>query len=63
MNVYKKRIKQGVLWVVANNNTHAKQQARALERDLQRYWVRQTTEYRQGVFCLGQAAKVQIGVA
>jgi hypothetical protein len=62
MPVYKRRIKQGTAWIVANNKVHAKQQARALERDLQRYWVRQATEYRPGVFCLGSAAKAHIGI-
>jgi hypothetical protein len=62
MNVYKRRIKQGTAWITANNKVHAKQQARALERDLQRYWVRQATEYRPGVFALGSAAKARIGI-
>lgn len=62
MRVYKRKIKQGVAWVTANSKNHAKAQARALERDLQRYWVRQKTEYRPGIFCLGSAAKARIGI-
>lgn len=63
MRVYRRKIKQGVAWVTAHSKNHAKAQARALERDLQRYWVRQATEYKPGIFALGSAAKKRIGVA
>ena len=60
--VFKGKIKQGQAVVSANSKNHAKVQARALERDLQRYWVRQQTEYERGVFVLGSAAKKWRGI-
>ena len=60
--VFEVEIRQGVVIVTANNEEHAKRQARALERDLSRYWVRNQVEVQPGVFVLGTEAKVKHGI-
>lgn len=62
MKVYKLRIRQGRLAVVANSDAHAERQADALERDIQRYWNRKQVEIRPGLFALGTEAKRELGV-
>ena len=57
MRLFKLRIRQGRLAVMANNIHHAEAQARALERDLARYWVRAQTWVREDIFALGYAAR------
>ncbi len=63
MKVFKLRIRQGRLAVVANSEAHANRQADAFERDAQRYWVRNQAEVRPGVFALGTEAKRELGVS
>lgn len=60
--IFEVPIKQGTVTVVANNEEHAKRQARSLGRDLSRYWVRQQVEIQPGVFALGIEAKRSLGV-
>lgn len=60
--VFEIPIRQGVVHVTANNEEHAKRQARSLERDLSRYWVRSQVEVQPGVFILGHEAKVKAGM-
>lgn len=60
--IFEVPIKQGTVTVVANNEEHAKRQARSLERDLSRYWVRSQVEVQPGVFILGHEAKVKAGM-
>ncbi len=61
--VFELKIRQGVAIITANSEEHAKRQARSLERDLSRYWVREQTEVQPGVFVLGTEAKVKQGMA
>jgi len=62
MRLFKIRIKQGRLAVMANNEYHAEAQARAAERDLSRYWVRQQLHIKDDLFALGSEAKRMLGV-
>ena len=62
MKIYKVRIKQGKLAVVAYSDAHADRQAAAFERDAQRYWVRRQAEISPGLFALGTEAKRSLGV-
>ncbi len=62
MKVYKLRIRQGRLAVVANSEAHAERQAEAFERDAQRWWVRNQAEVEPGLFALGTEAKRMLGV-
>ncbi len=62
MRVFKVRIKQGRLAVVAHSEAHADRQASAFERDAQRYWVRRQAEVSPGLFALGTEAKRSLGV-
>lgn len=61
-SVFEIPIKQGVVIVTANSEEHAKRQARSLERDLTRYWVRAQVEVKPGVFVLGHEAKTKQGM-
>ena len=60
-HVFKRKIRQGVLFVTADSKTDADRQAQAFERDAQRYWVRQQAEIKPGIFALGSKAKAQLG--
>ncbi len=60
--VFKLRIKQGRLAVVADSWSHAERQADAFERDAQRYWARRQAEVEPGLYALGTAAKRMLGV-
>lgn len=62
MKVYKLRIRQGKLAVVAHSEAHANRQADAFERDAQRYWVRNQAEVSPGLYALGTEAKRVLGV-
>lgn len=61
-HVFKRVIRQGILFVTADSKTDADRQAQAFERDAQRYWVRAQAEIRPGVFALGSKAKNTLGV-
>ena len=61
-HVFKRLIRQGVLFVTADSKNDADRQAQAFERDAQRHWVRQQAEIKPGVFALGSKAKVQLGL-
>ncbi len=56
MKLFKLRIRQGRLAVMANNLWHAEAQATVLERDLNKYWVRQQTHVGGDLFALGSVA-------
>ena len=56
------KIRQGVVHVSTDSLKYAEFQARALERDLSRYWVREQAEITPGVFALGSEAKQSLGV-
>ena len=58
MKLFKVRIRQGRLAVMANNINHAEAQARALGRDLSRYWVRAQTHVSGDLFVLGSETRV-----
>lgn len=62
MNVYKFKVPQGVLHVTADSKKAAEKQERSFRRDVNRYWVRQQTEIKPGVFALGSLAKSHLGV-
>lgn len=62
MKLFKVRIRQGRLAVMAYNIHHAEAQARRLERDLSRYWVRQQCHIKDDLFALGTEAKRMLGV-
>lgn len=56
--VFEVKIRQGVVFVTANNLLHAERQARALSRDMaMHYCVRPQVEMQPGLFVLGQEAK------
>ena len=57
MKLYRIRIRQGRLAVMANNIHHAEAQARALERDLSRYWVKAQTWVTEDIYALGSEAR------
>jgi hypothetical protein len=57
MRLFKVRIRQGRLAVMANNINHAEAQAKALERDLSRYWVRAQAHVTGDLYALGSAAR------
>ena len=63
MKLFKLRIRQGRLVVMANNVHHAEAQAKALERDLARYWVRAQTHAGGDVYVLGAEAWRRLGQA
>ncbi len=62
MKVFEEKIPQGTLHVVAGNKRHAEAQARAFSYDARRRPVRRQAEITPGVFALGSAAKVKLGV-
>ena len=62
MKVFKLKVRQGTLFVTADSRRHAESQARAFERDCQRYWVRQQTQVGPRTFALGSTAKIKCGV-
>lgn len=55
--VFEIEIRQGLVYVTANNFDHATRQAKSLEWDLAIRGVRNHTEILPGIFCLGQAAR------
>ena len=56
MNIFRVKIRQGRLAVVADNIFHAERQADQLERDLNYYWVRNLTHAGGDLFILGAIA-------
>lgn len=62
MKLFKIRIRQGRLAVMAYNIDHAEAQAKTLERDLSRYWVRKQCHIEGDLFALGSEAKRELGV-
>lgn len=56
MNLFKIRIRQGRLAVMAYNINHAEAQGRSLERTLSRYWVRAQCHVTKDLYALGSEA-------
>jgi hypothetical protein len=62
MRVFRIPIRQGIAFITARTRKLADKQAESLERDAARYWVREQTEIRPGVFALGAQAKAEQGI-